>query len=120
MEPTSTVKGAAMPGRFELKKSRGQFMFNLKASNGKTVLTSERYKTKASAVNGIKSVKKNAKKVSAFEERKAKNGSPYFVQKAGNGEVIGRSEMYASNQGMRNGIASVRKNAPGAKTDDNA
>ncbi len=31
-----------MPGTFELKKSRGQFMFNLVATNGRIVLTSER------------------------------------------------------------------------------
>lgn len=43
-----------MAGKFELKKSKdGQFMFNLKASNGQVILTSEMYKTKASAENGI-------------------------------------------------------------------
>ncbi|MGL5119386.1 MAG: YegP family protein, partial [Plesiomonas shigelloides] len=37
-----------MIGHFELKKaSDGQFMFNLKASNGEIILTSERYTTKA-------------------------------------------------------------------------
>ena len=50
-----------MPGKFELKKtSNGQFRFNLKASNGQVIATSESYKTKAAALNGIESVKKNA------------------------------------------------------------
>ncbi len=107
-----------MPGKFELKKSRGgQFMFNLKASNGQVILTSERYKTKASAENGIKSVKSNAKD-KMFERLTAKNGQPYFRLKAGNGEVIGRSEMYASTSGRNNGINSVIKNAKGAKLSD--
>ncbi len=37
---------------------------------------------------------------------------------AGNGEVIGVSEVYASRSGLRNGIASVRKNAPIAPVED--
>lgn len=50
-----------MAGKFELKKtSNGQFRFNLKASNGQVIATSESYKTKAAALNGIESVKKNA------------------------------------------------------------
>ena len=50
-----------MAGKFELKKtSNGQFRFNLKASNGQIIATSESYKTKAAALNGIESVKKNA------------------------------------------------------------
>jgi uncharacterized protein YegP (UPF0339 family) len=49
-----------MAGKFVLKKSGTQFMFNLKAPNGETIATSERYTTKAAALNGIESVKKNA------------------------------------------------------------
>ena len=50
-----------MAGKFHLKKSSdGQFRFVLKAGNGETILTSELYKQKASALNGIESVKKNA------------------------------------------------------------
>ena len=107
-----------MPGTFELKRSGKQFMFNLKSSNGRVILTSERYKSKASAVNGIKSVKANAKKVSAYDRRKARNGKPLFCVVAKNNEVIGRSQMYASSSGVSSGIASVKKNASGAKVQD--
>jgi uncharacterized protein YegP (UPF0339 family) len=48
----------------------------------------------------------------------AKDGSPYFVIKARNGETIGKSEMYSSSSGMENGIKSVRTNAPSAKLID--
>jgi uncharacterized protein YegP (UPF0339 family) len=48
-------------GKFELKKTaNGQFHFNLKAGNGEIIATSEMYESKASAVNGIESVRKNA------------------------------------------------------------
>jgi len=47
--------------KFELKKAKnGQFHFNLKAGNGQVIATSEMYTTKAAALNGIESVKKNA------------------------------------------------------------
>jgi uncharacterized protein YegP (UPF0339 family) len=55
------MKEPGVAGKFELKKtSNGQFRFNLKASNGQIIATSESYKTKAAALNGIESVKKNA------------------------------------------------------------
>ena len=49
-----------MAGKFVLKKSGAQFMFNLKASNGEVIATSERYTTKQGALNGIESVKASA------------------------------------------------------------
>jgi uncharacterized protein YegP (UPF0339 family) len=108
-----------MAGKFELKKAKdGQFMFNLKAANGQVILTSELYKTKASAENGIESVRKNSNREGAFEERTNSRGEPYFILKATNGQEIGRSEYYSSKAAMENGIASVKKNAPEAKIDD--
>lgn len=50
-----------MAGKFEVYKDKsGGFRFRLKAGNGETIASSESYKTKASALNGIESVKKNA------------------------------------------------------------
>jgi uncharacterized protein YegP (UPF0339 family) len=42
------------------KTSNGQFRFNLVASNGQTVATSESYTRKASALETIASIQKNA------------------------------------------------------------
>jgi uncharacterized protein len=51
-----------MAAKFELKKSQsGQYHFNLKASNGQVIASSEMYKSKASALNGIESIRTNAK-----------------------------------------------------------
>jgi uncharacterized protein YegP (UPF0339 family) len=50
-----------MAGKFELWTDKGgSWRFNLKASNGQVIATSEGYSSKASALNGIESVKKNA------------------------------------------------------------
>ena len=47
-----------MPGKFVLKKgTTGKFRFNLLATNGQVVATSEAYNSKASAMGGIRSVK---------------------------------------------------------------
>ncbi len=46
--------------KFEIKKSStGQFRFNLVASNGQIVATSESYARKQSALDTIASIKKN-------------------------------------------------------------
>ena len=50
-----------MAAKFVLKKgSTGKFHFNLLATNGQVIATSEAYESKAAALNGIESVKKNA------------------------------------------------------------
>jgi uncharacterized protein len=98
--------------------SDGQTYFNLKAGNGETILTSEMYKAKASALNGIESVKTNAKVDERFDKKTSKNGKPFFVLKAANHEVIGQSEMYESESARDRGIQSVKTNAPAADTKD--
>ena len=108
-----------MAGKFEINKGKtGKFRFNLKASNGQVILSSEAYDTRAAAVKGIESVKKNAATDTRYERKTAKDGSPFFVLKAGNGEPIGKSEMYKTARSMENGIASVAKNAPDAAVVD--
>ena len=108
-----------MAGKFEIKAGKtGKFRFNLKASNGQIILTSEAYESRSAATKGIESVRKNSANDARFERKSAKDGSPYFVLKAANGEPIGKSEMYKSTSSMENGIASVRKNAPDAAVVD--
>jgi hypothetical protein len=108
-----------MAAKYVLKKTTGdQFMFNLKAGNGQTILTSESYKAKASALNGIESVKKNSAIEERYERKMSSKENPFFVLKAGNGEIIGTSEMYSSDSAMENGIDSVMENGPKAEIDD--
>ncbi len=110
-----------MAGKYEIKKtSDDQFMFNLKAGNGEIILTSERYTAKASAENGIRSVQENSQKDERFDRLESKSGQPYFNLKAGNGEIIGTSEMYSSEAARDNGIASVKTNGPTTTIDDQA
>lgn len=106
-------------GKFEISlRKDGEYQFTLKAGNGQVVLTSESYTTKASCKNGIESVKKNAVEESRYEKKESKNGKPYFVLKAANNQVIGTSEIYESEASCKNGIESVKKNAPDAQVND--
>ncbi len=105
-----------MAGYFQLKQSTsGQYMFNLKAGNHETILTSQLYSSKAAAEGGIESVRTNAATDTNFERKTASDGSPYFVlNSAANGQTVGKSEMYKSAAAMENGIASVKANATDA------
>jgi uncharacterized protein YegP (UPF0339 family) len=104
-----------MPGKFVVSRGKnGEHYFVLKAGNGETIFQSEGYKRAASCANGIESVRKNSQDDSRFECRTAKDGRTYFVLKAANGQEIGRSQMYKSDSGCRNGMKSVARNATDA------
>ena len=103
----------------------GQFRFNLTAKNGEIIATSESYKTKASCMNGIESVKKNAPNAEVNGEKNPKfivstikDGQFRFNLTATNGEIIATSESYKAQAGCINGVESVKKNAPIAEIDD--
>ncbi len=107
-----------MSAKFQLKKASDEkFMFNLKAANGEIILTSQTYTAKPAALTGIESVRTNGSLEERYERLEAKDGSPYFVLKAANGNVIGKSGMYASAAAMETGINSVKTNC-GAEIDD--
>jgi len=106
-------------GKFVISvRKNGEYQFNLKATNGQVILTSEGYTTKAACMNGIESVKKNSQVEARFDKKVASNGKPFFNLKATNGQIIGSSQMYANEKNMLNGLASVKKNAPDAEVVD--
>lgn len=100
---------------FELfqSESTSKYHFRLKAGNGEVILQSQAYKEKASALNGIESVKTNATSEDNFEIKEASNGKGYFLLKAKNGQTIAQSQLYKSDSGPKGGIQSTIKNATG-------
>ncbi|MBX2892014.1 MAG: YegP family protein [Saprospiraceae bacterium] len=106
-------------GKFVIsQRANGDYQFNLKATNGQVILTSQGYKSKDTCMNGVESVRKNAQDDARFERLTSSNGKPYFNLKATNGQVIGTSEMYESSASCENGIDSVKRNAPDATVED--
>jgi len=110
-----------MAGWYELTKgSNGQFHFVLKAGNAETILNSEMYTTKAAAQNAIASVQSNSPDAARYERKTSGNDKAFFNLKAGNSQVIGTSQMYASPQSRDQGIASVQANGPTTDVRDKA
>ena len=111
---------------FSLRRISSGFKFDLKASNGQIIATSEVYDTRAACRKGIESVRKCAPlapvedltvpspvaKNPKFELFLDKAGQYRFRLKARNGKIIAVSEGYATKSGCENGIHSVRINAP--------
>lgn len=63
-------KEIMMAYKFEVyKDKRGDFRFRFKAPNGESMFSSEGYKQKASAMNAIESIKKNAPGAEVEEQK---------------------------------------------------
>ena len=108
-----------MAAKYEINKAKnGQYFFHLKAENGQIILSSEMYVAKASAQNGIASVKKNSPDDARYERKETHNGHHMFNLKAGNHEIIGTSQGYTTTESRDHGIESVKKNGPVAEVED--
>ncbi|MCJ7449165.1 MAG: YegP family protein [Bacteroidales bacterium] len=99
--------------KFEVYQSgkKNEFRFRLTADNGQTILSSEGYATKAACLNGIASVKKNAKDPKRVSKTKTPGKMFRFAVIAGNNEIIGISQNYTTESGRDNEIDSVKRNA---------
>ncbi len=120
-------------GKFIVKKTASGFKFDLKATNGQVIATSEVYSAKASCLKGIESVKKNSvaanledqtvegfatEKNPKFEVYTDKKGEFRFRLKSTNGEIIATGEGYTTKTNCLNGVESIRKNAPDAAVEE--
>ena len=115
-------------GKFAVKTTKNGVKFDLKAGNGEIIATSEIYSSEKSCLNGIESVRANcgaeiedqtvegyaALKHPKYEIYLDKGGEFRFRLKAKNGEIIAVSEGYKAKASCKNGIESVKKNAPDA------
>lgn len=112
--------------KFVVRPVASGIKFDLRATNGQVIATSEVYDTRASCLTGVKSVRRNAPLAAVenqteegftvqrhpkFEMYQDKSGEYRFRLKARNGKVIAVSEGYTTRASCVNGIDSVRKNA---------
>jgi len=105
--------------KFELYKDKAEkYRFRLLGSNGQIILTSEAYESKAGSKSGVAALIKNAQFDEQFERKMSKNGLHYFNLKAKNGQIIGTSELFASEAGMEGGILIVKKLADQAVVEE--
>ena len=116
--------------KFVVRTVTSGVKFDLRATNGQTIATSETYETRAACLNGVESVKKNAPIANVedqtvesfetlthpkFEMYQDKAGEYRFRLKARNGAIIAVSEGYTAKASCENGIESVKKNAEEAE-----
>ncbi len=117
-------------GKFIIKKTNTGVKFDLLATNGEVVATSEVYNSERSCNKGIQSVINNAPKAGienqtkeGFTKEKCPKFEVYtdkasefrFRLKATNGQIIATSEGYKAEKSCLNGIASVQKNVVDVK-----
>ena len=117
-------------GKFVVKTTNTGIKFDLKATNGQVIATSEVYSSKDACLNGIASVTKNAPvagiedqtvegyetvKNPKFEVYQDKAGEYRFRLTATNGQTIAVSEGYKQMDSCMNGIQSVKKNVVDAE-----
>lgn len=116
-------------GKFVIRATEKGSRFNLLATNGQVIATSQTYKSVTSCKGGCASVAANApvasvedQTVEDWEKTKCpkfqiyldRAGEYRFRLLASNGQNIAASEGYSRKDSCLNGIESVRKNAPGA------
>lgn len=108
-----------MPAKYLIKVAKdGQFHFSLLSSDGKKLLASELYKAKASAYNGIASIRKNSVVEERYDRLVAQNGKLYFTLKAANHEIIGVSGFYDSEDAREDAVLLVMLAAGSAEEDE--
>lgn len=115
-------------GKFVIKETKSGFKFDLKASNGEIIASSQVYASEKTCKSGVESVRKacvggvedqtvegfETVKHPKFEVYTDKAGEFRFRLKARNGEIVASSEGYKTKTSCLNGIESVKKNAPEA------
>lgn len=120
-------------GKYVIKNTKTGIKFDLKATNGQVIASSQVYKHKKTCLNGTASVTKNApiaaledqtaegyekQKCPKFEVYTDKKGEFRFRLKATNGQIIAVSEGYVKMASCLKGIESVRKNAVDAPVEE--
>jgi len=103
-----------------VRKSEAEspFTFVFTNKDGGALVRSENYKQKASCMNGIESVRKNCLKDSRYELKTAKNGKFFFNIKASNGQIVGTSGFFDSEDARKNAITYLKKYAPKATIEE--
>ena len=114
-------------GKYAMKATNSGFKFDLLATNGQIIASSQVYASEAACRNGIASVAKNAPEAAVEDqtvEGYAVEKNPKFVLytdkageyrfrlKATNGQIIAVSEGYKTMASCKSGVESVKRNAP--------
>ncbi len=102
---------------FQSPKNK-KFYFNLKARNGRIILSSQAHDTLPACKDNILIVQKNGTDSVAFIRKKTSSRKHHFQLQSTSLQILGRSQMYTRKASMEKGIRSVMTNAPKARIVD--
>ena len=88
------------------------YTFTFLDRKNNSVVRSEGYNVKNSALNDIESIRENCLNDASYEMKQAKNGKFFFNLKAFNDQVVGTSTFYETMDQRTIGIARFKMEAP--------
>ncbi len=103
---------------FEITRDDKGFRFILKADSGQVLVNSEVYTSKASAQNGIKSIKINSVNLGQYKISQRPDGKYFFALKAKNHQPVAHSLQYHNEAAVNEGVSLMKKVAPDARVID--
>ena len=100
---------------FELfKDADGDLRFRLRADNGKILLTSEGYASRAEVEDGVSQAQALAPGAMNYERKRTDAGHSFMLQAYG-GDVVAISEVFPTTDARDKAIEAVKREAPGAE-----
>ena len=98
---------------YELKRSAGKYLFNLKDEQHGVLLTSGYFPKKTEALAAIEAVRRIGADSRSFELQRAATGSRFFVLKAPQAqEILARSGLFESEGAAWRAMQAVCKHCP--------
>ena len=102
-------------GTFELFQDENKDLcFRLRAADGKILLTSEGYASRAEVEDGVSQAQTLAPGAMNYERKRTDDGHSFTLQAYG-GEVVATSEVYPTTAARDKAIEAVKHEAPGAE-----
>lgn len=102
---------------FELSDVTGLYTFTLRGADGEIIVFSRQYKTKASALEAIQSLKRDAPSA-WFDLESNAAGEHRFVLRGADGEIIVASGPYETRKAAEEAVQRLKRDAPGAEVVD--
>jgi uncharacterized protein len=106
-EYDDSESSASAPGKIDLyQSSDAQWRFRVVAGNGRILLSSEAYVSKAGAENGIASVLENGVDPAQYQVNQTEAGKFNLRLRAGNYEIIAFTQSYSTKSNATRAIGS--------------
>jgi hypothetical protein len=104
IEDGTTSEEIGARARFDLWKDGSAYVFQLVSAQGETLIDSQDYSSRAAALGGLVSVLDNGTRTGRYTVVVGADGRAYFELRASNGQIIGKSNTYATRVGADSAV----------------